>query len=148
MRQHVVLVEDNISDVELIKTAFSEALIVIDMTVFRDGDGAIAGMQAMAIAGSLPDLVLLDLNLPSTSGHAVLVAIRMLPAFDLVPVIVLSTSNHPIDRDRCLSDGADDYQVKPSHFVALMQQVRVLHREWLTLGRSRAAAAPETSGEE
>ena len=148
MRRHVVLVEDIVADVELISTAFSEARIAIEMTVFRDGDGAIAGMQAMAFAGSLPDLVLLDLNLPRTSGHAVLVAIRMLPEFDLVPVIVLSTSNHPVDRDRCLSEGADDYQVKPAHFAALMRQVTALDREWLSGGRSRAAAAPEPSGEE
>ncbi len=132
MSAHILLVEDNPSDVELVCTAFEEIGVVADYTVFRDGDEAIAGIRRMAEDGHLPHLVLLDLNLPRTSGHQVLVNLRALPAFTGVPVVVLSTSNHPVDRSSCLAGGADDYQVKPPHFDQLLSLVQHLRDRWLT----------------
>ena len=131
MNLHILLVEDNPSDVELVRTAFEESDIPADFTVFRDGDEAIAGIKRMADAGPRPDLALLDLNLPRTSGHEVLTSLRSMPQFDGMPVVVFSTSNHPSDRSRCLASGADDYQVKPPHFDELLALVRHLRERWL-----------------
>lgn len=129
--QRILLVEDNPSDVELVRTAFAELGISADYTIFRDGDEAIAGIRLMAAEGRLPHVVLLDLNLPRTSGHQVLTSLRALPAFAAVPVVVLSTSNHPVDRSRCLASGADDYQVKPPRFDELLTLVERLRDRWL-----------------
>lgn len=132
--RRILLVEDNPSDVELVCTAFAEVGIPAIYTVFRDGDEAIAGIRLMALQGSQPHLVLLDLNLPRTSGHDVLAGLRALPAFSAVPVVVLSTSNHPVDRSRCLAGGANDYQVKPPHFDDLLAMVLRLRDRWLMAG--------------
>ena len=135
MMTRIVLVEDNPSDVELVCTAFAEVGIPAFYTVFRDGDEAIAGIRLMAQDGYRPNLVLLDLNLPRTSGHDVLADLRALPQFAGVPVVVLSTSNHPVDRSRCLAGGANDYQVKPPHFDQLLTMVECLRDRWLTVVR-------------
>ena len=58
---------------------------------------------------------------------------RAMHAYDLVPAVVFSTSNHPHDRRRCLNCGASDYLVKPPHFVALLNQVREMHARWLEM---------------
>ena len=131
MTYRIVMVEDNPSDVELVRTAFEELAITWENTVFRDGDAAIEGLIALARNGPLPHLVLLDLNLPRTSGHVVLKNLRSMPSFARVPVVVLSTSNHPADRAACLRDGADDYLVKPPHFTELLRLISLLHNRWL-----------------
>ena len=131
MSTHILLVEDNPSDIELIRTAFDEVGVVADYSTFRDGDEAIAGIRTMVKDGRKPDLVLLDLNLPRTSGHEVLATLRGQQPFADVPVIVFSTSNHPADRSRCLAGGANDYQVKPPHFEDLLTLAQRLRERWL-----------------
>lgn len=131
MTTRILLVEDNPSDVELVRTAFEEAGITAEFTIFRDGDEAIAGVRRIAQEGPRPDLALLDLNLPRTSGHEVLACVRGLDRFDQMPVVVFSTSNHPADRARCIAGGADDYQVKPPRFADLLELVQLLRARWL-----------------
>lgn len=131
MNKRILLVEDNPSDVELISTAFEEVGVQAEFINFRDGDEAIAGIRQMVQDHNLPHLVLLDLNLPRTSGHQVLVSMRAMAECAGVPVVVLSTSNHPHDRSRCLADGANDYKVKPPHFSELLELAQQLHDRWL-----------------
>lgn len=131
MTYHIMLVEDNLSDIELVKTAFEEVGIVAHYTIFRDGDEAIQGIRQLITTGTLPELVLLDLNLPRTSGHEVLGVLRQQSAFTAIPVVVFSTSNHPADRISCLASGANDYQVKPPHFDDLITFVERLRDRWL-----------------
>ena len=138
MTNRILLIEDNPSDIELIRTAFEEATVDVDFIIFRDGDEAIAGVQRLATAGTpVPDLAFLDLNLPRASGHEVLAAIRRQPALAAVPVLVFSTSNHPTDRSRCLAAGASDYLVKPPHFDELLALVGMVSKRWL-----RGASTP------
>lgn len=132
MNPRILLIEDNQSDIELLRTAFEEAGMEPDLMVFRDGDEAISGIRRMVISSeNLPQLVFLDLNLPRASGHEVLAVIRQIPEFDQLPVLVLSTSNHPVDRSRCLAAGASDYLVKPPHFSALLTLIEKVARRWL-----------------
>ncbi len=133
MTTHIILVEDNLSDIELIRIAFEEAAVAADFTIFRDGEEAIAEVRKIARnKHQLPDLVFLDLNLPRASGHEVLAVIRSEPTFANLPVLVLSTSNHPVDRSRCIAAGASDYLVKPSRFDELLSLVHEVVRQWLS----------------
>lgn len=132
MSSPILLIEDNASDIELMRIAFEEAGIVAGFTVFRDGDAAIAGISDISRTGPFPLLVLLDLNLPRASGHAVLEHVRSIPAFAAVPVIVMSTSNHPDDRARCMTAGANGYEVKPPRFAELLNLVERLRDVWLS----------------
>ncbi len=135
MNIRIFLVEDNPSDVELVRTAFEELGIDVDFTIFKDGDEAIAGINGVLNSTLRPHLVLLDLNLPKTSGHEVLASIRREPSFAKVPIVVLSTSNHPVDRTRCLAAGANDYQVKPPHFEQLLELIQRLRDQWLNVSQ-------------
>lgn len=128
----ILLIEDNISDIELIQTAFEEASVDARFMVFRDGEEAITRLHHLAVAGTpIPDLVFLDLNLPRASGHEVLEAIRSKPEFSAMPVLVFSTSTHPVDRSRCLAAGATDYLVKPPHFDDLLALINQVANRWL-----------------
>lgn len=133
MTSRIILVEDNLSDIELIRIAFEEAAVSAEFIIFRDGEEAISEIRRIARSNhQLPDLVFLDLNLPRASGHEVLAVIRAEPLFASLPVLVLSTSNHPVDRSRCIAAGASDYLVKPSRFDELLSLVHQVVRQWLT----------------
>ena len=132
MSLNVLLVEDNASDIELLCTAFEELKIDATFTVFRDGEAAISKIREIAgTAQEVPALAFLDLNMPRASGHEVLAAIRQQSIFDTMPVLIFSTSNHPLDRSQCLRAGASDYLVKPAHFFELLQVIETVSQRWL-----------------
>jgi CheY-like chemotaxis protein len=132
MSVHVLLVEDNPSDVELLCTAFEELKIDATFTIFRAGDEAIMGIREIGgSAESIPAIAFLDLNMPRASGHEVLASIRQQPIFDAMPVLVFSTSNHPVDRQQCLAAGASEYLVKPPHFHELLRLIGSIEERWL-----------------
>lgn len=132
MSTNILLVEDNPSDIELVQTAFEESEIDIVFTVYRDGDEAIAGLRDLARDVSwIPEIALVDLNLPRASGHDVLATIRANPVFGNMPVLILSSSNHPSDRLRCMAAGASEYLVKPPQFKQLLVMVDRIAKRWL-----------------
>ncbi len=136
MIPRVLLVEDNISDIELVQTAFAESDISIELILARDGDVAISEIERRAgDAATRPILTLLDLNLPRASGLVVLGRIRSIAAYNTMPVVILSTSNYPVDRDRALAAGANDYLVKPTRFEDLLTIVKGLDQRWLKANR-------------
>ncbi len=136
MRPRILLIEDNDSDVELISIAFEEASVAAEFVVLRDGNAALAEVRKLADAKTpVPDLAFVDINLPLASGHEVLAAIRAQPALAAMPVVILTTSNHPVDRSRCLAAGAADYLVKPAHFDALIALVDQVAKRWLHVNK-------------
>jgi len=146
MDPRILLIEDNASDVELVRTAFAEVGVGCELTVCSDGETAVANVQALAAgtAGPVPALILLDLNLPRVSGHQVLAAIRAQPVLNAIPVVVLSTSNHGDDRRRCLAGGASDYLVKPPRFHELLDLVNTVAQRWLGGTSPSAPQSPQS----
>lgn len=92
-RVRILLVEDNPGDIYLFRKAFETAGLNFELTVLRDGGAAIAFVQGEEIeAGSLvPDLIVMDLNLPKHDGAQVLQAIRNNERFARVPVVIASS---------------------------------------------------------
>jgi CheY-like chemotaxis protein len=97
-KPHVLIVEDNLGDVELLRMALETASVDCDVTVIDDGRDALDYFSDVAAA--LPDLVVLDLNLPKNDGLEILEAMRANPAFERVPVAVFSSSSSPQERSR------------------------------------------------
>jgi two-component system phosphate regulon response regulator PhoB len=91
---------------------------------------ATTGAQALAIAhaGTVPDLVILDLMLPDISGTEVCRRLRQDDRTRLVPILMLTAKGEEIDRVVGLEVGADDYVVKPFSVRELMLRVRSLLR--------------------
>lgn len=89
---------------------------------------AATGEEALALAASLPDLVLLDLTLPDLAGVEVLQRLRRDETLSRIPVVVLTASTAREDRIRCLEGGAEDFLSKPVDEPELVARVRSLLR--------------------
>lgn len=106
----ILLAEDNPADVYLIEEALREHKVDFRLTVAEDGEAA----MSMMIQGKIqPDIVLLDLNMPKRGGGEVLERIRQGNGRDL-PVIILTSSDSPTDREQALRLGATCYIRKPT----------------------------------
>ena len=123
--QYLLQVEDRPDDVLFFSIAAETAAFTNPIRVARDGRAAIE-LLAAAISKihrdplALPRLVLLDLNLPSISGINVLRWIRLQPALRALPVLILSTSDHPDDLCQAHDLGATSYVTKPANFFDLL----------------------------
>jgi len=124
----ILLVEDNIGDVELIREVFTECGLTAEMRVAEDGKEALAVMRS----DNPPEIVLLDLNLGILSGLDVLREIgESRPEFlRKVPVIVLTSSRMKRDVNLALDLGANCYHVKPTGLDEYIRLVRVIYHHW------------------
>ena len=102
----VLLVEDNAGDAFLIGQVLAEYPTPVHLRIARDGEQA---LQILGEPGFVPDLVILDLNIPRLSGYTVLKS--YLPR--KTPVVVFSSSQNEADVGRVLSLGAKDFVRKP-----------------------------------
>ena len=130
----VLLVEDNPGDIVLTEEAFAEAKVAVDMTALTDGAQALAHLQERASSrGRLPDLILLDLNLPGLDGHGVLRAIRADERLRHLPVIIMTTSSSDDDVMGAYREAANSFITKPLDPGEFLDVVRNLGDYWLRI---------------
>ncbi len=127
---HVLLVEDNEADVILLREALREGGVDLDLTVAQDGEQAMAGLRD---GDGLPDLVLLDLNLPRKDGREVLAEIKSDSALRSIPVVVLTTSKAEEDILRSYDLHANAYVTKPVDFNRFIEVVRQIDEFFVTV---------------
>ena len=108
----IFIVEDNLGDVLLVREALKESSLRFELRHAADGEEAI---QTLRKDRFRPDLVLLDINLPRRDGWEVLSEIRANPETKDVPVVVLSSSGSPEDRERAAQTLPSMYIQKPSN---------------------------------
>ena len=117
----VLYIEDEENDRFLLNFAFKRASPRVMLITAKDGEEAIQWLSAHAAeaANGQSELtcVLLDLNLPRKNGFEVLAWLRQQPAYKTLPVIILSSSDHPNDRDRAMQLGANRFEVKTGHYT-------------------------------
>jgi CheY-like chemotaxis protein len=118
---HIMLVEDNPGDVFLTRRALDAEDLEYDILLARDGVEAIRYLTEAAQGEREIDLLLVDLNLPKRDGAEVLEQMRLHENLRKVPAIVLTSSNSPQDRQRCMRVGADRYFHKPSNLASFME---------------------------
>jgi two-component system response regulator len=114
----VLLIEDNADDIELTHRAFEKLGIVDQVHIARDGEKA---LDYLLSRGAYADqktlsglcLVLLDLNLPKTSGLDVLRQIRTHDLTRHLPVVILTVSRKEPDLLQSFTMGISDYLIKP-----------------------------------
>jgi two-component system response regulator len=136
----ILLVEDNSSDEELTLLALKKAKIANKVVVVRDGAEAVdylfaQGQYADRDPMDIPQVVLLDLNLPKLSGLEVLRLIREKPRTKLLPVVILTSSSEDRDLLEGYTSGANSYLVKPVDFTQFSEAVAQLGLYWLVLNR-------------
>ena len=121
----ILLVEDNPGDVALVKMAFEEARTHNQILVAADGEEALDVLLCIVgdPAARLPDLILLDLNLPKKSGREVLREVKGDPVLKRIPVIMLSGSQSRDDVASTYDLGAAAYIVKPMGLDDFLERV-------------------------
>lgn len=134
---HILLVEDNEGDILLIKEAFEEAKIIIDMTVVTDGQAALDFLYRKKPYENAenPDLVLLDINLPILNGHEVLKHIKNDETLKSTPIIMLTTSSSPKDIDSAYANHVNSYITKPINITDFLEVVSGIERFWINIVR-------------
>lgn len=118
----VVVVEDSPADVRLFTEALSFAGVRTKLHLFDNGHRARRAFREWSILQpELPDLIVLDINLPGINGLDLLQVVRSLPSFDDVKVVMLTSSSEPADRARAGELGANAYIVKPFDFKQIVE---------------------------
>jgi CheY-like chemotaxis protein len=119
--RHVLYVEDNLANSEVIRSALS-ARPWINVTVARTTE---EGLEVLhnRLRGAKPDLILLDVHLPDASGQELLKLIKANPDTVDIPVIMISADAMPEQIDAALSAGACCYLTKPVQLTELLRQV-------------------------
>jgi CheY-like chemotaxis protein len=121
----ILLIEDDQDDIELLQGAFSDLGINADFDILMQGHKIISWMES----SRLPDVIVMDLNLPMMHGREVICRIKENQRFSNIPVMVLTTSSQEKDRSYCLEKGADKFVSKPSTnegFVELVNTIVAL----------------------
>src|SRR3954466_11955200 len=143
----ILLVEDNPDDEALTRRALDKNHIANEVVVAHDGAEALdylfgTGRYAGRDTSVLPQVVLLDLNLPKISGLDVLRRIRADSRTSLLAVVVLTSSKEEEDVVQSYSSGANAYVRKPIEFSQFSEAVKTLGLFWLLLNESAPQRRP------
>ncbi len=135
----ILLVEDNPTDEQLTLRALRKSNILNEVIVVRDGPEALNYLFASGApdrdGNELPQVVLLDLNLPKIGGLEVLRRIRAEERTKLLPVVILTSSKEDKDLVAGYTFGANSYVVKPVDFNQFAEAVKQLGLYWLLVNQ-------------
>ena len=143
---YLLIVEDSDEDFESLQRVLNKSCR-IDFPITRcyDGDDAIdflhrTGEYAHKSQEPLPNLILLDLNLPGTDGREVLNTIKQDEQLKIIPIVVLTTSSNPKDVETCYRYGANSYLLKQMSIDQLKHSVCLCMDYWM-----KVAVLPDTA---
>jgi CheY-like chemotaxis protein len=137
MALEILLVEDNEGDVVAVQRAFRSEQPVCNISVANDGAEALDFVfrRGNFTNAPLPQLILLDLNLPRMDGKQFLEVFKKQEELRAIPVIMLTSSESPKDIRECYERHASCYVVKPFSYKELSEKVREIINFWSLTGR-------------
>lgn len=129
----ILLVEDNPADLRLTQEVFEEAAFDYRLLVARDGEQALAMLRGTPPHSDvpLPDIVLLDLNIPRKNGLEVLRTMKQDPRLKRIPVLILSTSRAETDFMAAYDAHANAFVTKPTDWGEFAELARLIRDFWL-----------------
>jgi chemotaxis family two-component system response regulator Rcp1 len=132
----ILLVEDN--EDHALLTADALHGVRIDGTTTRvhvvsDGDGAVAFLrrQGCYVDAPRPDLILLDIRMPNRDGFDVLREIKADQSLQIIPTIILTTSDAEVDIVTSYRLGANEYVIKPVSADQYLTKVQAIPQYWI-----------------
>ena len=129
----LLLVEDSPDDYEAVARTLKKLRFGGTLEWVEDGERALSFVRDALAVGRPPALVLLDLNLPTLDGRAVLQQLKGDEDTRRVPVVIYTTSDNPADVAFCYQHFANSYHVKPLGADALRGSLELLLDYWFTL---------------
>ena len=134
---NILLVEDNEGDILLTTEALEEGKISTSLQVIRDGATTLTYLKEVAekSPSKLPDLILLDINLPKKNGHEVLMEVKSNSSLKHIPIIVLTTSPSESDILKCYQEYANCYLIKPMEVNDFHKVVEKIEDFWLSIAQ-------------
>jgi len=138
------LVEDNPDDVVVIKRAFRRSGLRHTLENVRDGEEALDRLYGVGEHENapLPDIILLDINIPKINGLEVLAKIKGNPNLRRIPVIVLTISEREEDMAKAYDSGAASYMTKPVDTKGFEELITTLEDYW-RVARLPAGESPQ-----
>ena len=132
---HILIVEDNPGDVDLLRYSFKKNKITNTYEVAEDGEEALNYIfkRGEHKNAKTPDMIILDINLPKVSGLTVLKEIKSNPKTKMIPVIILTTSKDDMDVLKAYDNYVNAYLVKPVDMKNFLDVVSSLEIFWLSI---------------
>jgi CheY-like chemotaxis protein len=129
---HILVIDDNRGDALLVRIAFQATQVPSDITMVGTAEEAFRALQGEGKYVGLrrPDLIMLDLNLPTMNGLGFLQWIKAQPSFSSIPVIVLSSSAAEKDVTASYACHAVGYFTKPYNLEGYERIVKGLGSYW------------------
>lgn len=133
----LLLIEDNEGDILLTKEAFEQSKLIAQIDVVKDGMAGINYFKHILEdhSISLPELVLLDINLPKKNGQEVLQFIKTNEFLKQIPVIMLTTSSSDNDIIDSYKNQANCYIMKPVDINSFMSVISKIEEFWLATAK-------------
>ena len=133
----VLLAEDSPADVYIVRRSLTKYLPGLELRVVEDGEKAIRYIDAIDADEALPcpSAMIVDLNLPKKNGREILERVRQSSRSASIPVIVLTSSDSPIDRADAADGGATAYFCKPIELDEFMKIGQIVKEVLITGGR-------------
>ena len=127
MRKYSIIIIENDEDEQFfMKEGFSSSALFDVLAEVKNGDILFKWLKANE--GTLPDVILSDLNMPGKNGYDIITDIKANPAYSHIPVIITSNSSTKTIISKCIDIGAADYVVKPDIFIDYVPFVRRLYK--------------------
>ncbi len=132
----VLLVEDDLNDIFLVKRAFNRAEVSNPLQIVTDGEKAIDYLMGKGIYGDrnlypLPKLIVMDIKMPGKTGFEVLEWLKNgSQPLRKIPIVIVSSSDDPNDVNRAYDLGANAYMVKPMEFRAVEHLFQSITHYW------------------
>lgn len=130
---HILLVEDNELDARATLRAAARLKIRNTIDHVTDGTSALEYLKDDTDERPLPDLILLDLDLPGISGLDLLAEVKGDPSLASIPVVILTTSDRHADIVGAYDSGASAYVSKPVALDGWIDVVQQIDGFWLSV---------------
>ena len=132
-KKTVLMADDDAEDCLLATEAFAESGAKAAFSCVLDGVELMNQLTEHSRSHSrgLPDLILLDLNMPRKDGWQALVEIKAEPALQHIPVVILTSSQEQEDADNTINAGAESFITKPATFDEWVKIMKTLAESWL-----------------
>jgi two-component system response regulator len=128
-RPSIYIADDDTDDVFFVERAIRQLDLDINLRHFINGRDLLRELESKH--DELPNVIVLDLNMPIMDGKETLRNIRKNGELRSLPVVILSTSTFGGEKEACLVSGANNYFVKPYSFARYLEIFQQVKAEWI-----------------